>query len=200
MMKKKHDLILFDLGGVLIDPSGVPKMLEWSGGKISRKDLWAKWLTSSDVRAFETGKISVDIFADSLIEEFHLPVTKAEFIPEFKTWAENLYPGARELLNRLSGEYTLATLSNTNALHWDWFQKESGVYDLFSYHFPSHLTGFSKPDEETFYNVLEDIPFKPENILFVDDNEENIISAINCGFQTACASGFEDVLSIFSDR
>ena len=36
-------------------------------------------------------------------------------------------------------------------------------------------TGFSKPDEETFYNVLEDIPFKPENILFVDDNEENMI-------------------------
>ncbi len=196
-MIKNHDLILFDLGGVLINPMGVPKMLAWTDGLISREDLWKKWVRSPSVIALESGKLSLENFADGIIDEFNLPVKQKEFVSEFKTWAENLYPGVRDLLIRLSADHTLATLSNTNAYHWEWFQNQSGVYNLFTYHFPSHLTGLIKPNEETFYNVLEELPFESHNILFIDDFKENIVSAIQCGFKTACVNGFEDVLNIF---
>jgi HAD superfamily hydrolase (TIGR01509 family) len=198
-MINNHDLILFDLGGVLINPMGVPKMLAWTNGLISQEDLWKKWVGSPAVMALESGKISLETFADGVIDEFDLPVNRTEFISEFKNWAENLYPGVRNLLTRLSADYPLATLSNTNTLHWEWFKNQSGVYDHFTYHFPSHLTGLTKPNEETFYHVIEELPYESKNILFIDDFKENIVSAIQCGFKTACAKGFEDVLSIFPD-
>jgi len=198
-MVKNHNLILFDLGGVLIDLKGVPKMMEWTGGKLSVRHLWERWVSSPSVIEFESGIISLDQFSDRLIYEFHLPVSKSEFIQEFKVWAENLFPGVPEFLGRLTENYSLATLSNTNSLHWDWFKHESGVYDLFSYHFPSHVTGLVKPNEEIFYHVLEELPFASDKILFLDDNEQNVISAIHCGLHAACVNGFEDVMNVFSD-
>ena len=57
------DVILFDLGGVLIELAGVEKMLEWSKDLASTDELWRRWLHSAAVRAFETGKIGTDAFA-----------------------------------------------------------------------------------------------------------------------------------------
>ena len=48
-------VLLFDVGGVLVQLSGVEVMLEWLDHRISVDELWRRWLQSVPVRKFETG-------------------------------------------------------------------------------------------------------------------------------------------------
>ena len=53
-MSAPFDVVLFDLGGVLVDFGGVQAMKELSG--ITDDDeLWHRWLTCRWVREFERG-------------------------------------------------------------------------------------------------------------------------------------------------
>lgn len=50
-MKNSIELVIFDLGGVLIKLTGVPRMLEWTQGQLSERKMWEQWLHSPAVRA-----------------------------------------------------------------------------------------------------------------------------------------------------
>jgi len=60
-----YDIVLFDLGGVLVRLGGVDAMRVLSG--IDGEDeIWRRWLTSRWVRDFERGRCSPDAFAEGL--------------------------------------------------------------------------------------------------------------------------------------
>ena len=65
-MAEPVDLVLFDLGGVLIELSGVPAMLELTGIE-SEEDLWRRWLSCRWVRRFESGGCSETEFAAGVV-------------------------------------------------------------------------------------------------------------------------------------
>ena len=184
------DLILFDIGGVLIELGGVPKMLEWTDGRMDESELWRRWLTSPVVRRFETGRCTADEFGDEIIAEFRLPVGPREFLREFASWPKGLFPGATSLLRKLSGRFVLANLCNTNELYWSRIQA-TGVLDHFTFSFPSHLIGVLKPDAAAFRHVLDVVPSPPERILFLDDNQLNVDGARAVGIHARRAVGFE---------
>ena len=111
-MSEKIKVVLFDIGGVLVELSGVSTMLEWMGGRVSRAEMWKMWLSSPTVRAFETGQIQPDPFASQLIEEMSLPVSGGELLKQFATWNLRLFPGALDLVASIPQRYTRATLCN----------------------------------------------------------------------------------------
>jgi len=191
-MGKKFDVILFDLGGVIIELTGVPTMQEWVGGGISPAGIWEKWLTSNTVRKFETGNSSADEFAKNMVEEFKLPVSAETFLDQFVSWPKGLYPGAKEFIVELGKDYTTASFSNTNPLHWDRFVNEMGIEDLFDENFPSHLIGVLKPDPEAYINILKELDVPASRILFVDDNLLNIEPAKTLGITSVHVSGFTE--------
>jgi hypothetical protein len=49
---------------------------------ISTEELFRMWLTSPSVRAFETGRIEPDLFADQLIVEMPLQVGRDALLKE----------------------------------------------------------------------------------------------------------------------
>lgn len=51
------DIVLFDLGGVLIELGGVSALQEMAG-IASDDQVWQRWLTSPWVRNFENGRCS----------------------------------------------------------------------------------------------------------------------------------------------
>jgi hypothetical protein len=50
-------VLLFDVGGVLVQLSGVETMLRWMGESATSDEMWRMWLHSTPVREFETGRI-----------------------------------------------------------------------------------------------------------------------------------------------
>jgi len=182
------DLVLFDLGGVLIELTGVPTLIRWTDGQMDENELWHHWLTSPAVRRYETGKCNSDEFARAIIVELALPVYADEFLREFSVWPRGACPGATELLSSLAGAFRLVTLCNTNEIHWQRY-KESGVLDFFETHFASHKTGLMKPDLAAFQNVIRSTGIPPDRILFLDDNQLNVDGAKATGMLAHRAKG-----------
>lgn len=174
-------MLVFDIGGVLIEYGSAPRLLEWFDYSISEDELWRKWLLSPAVRMFEMGQSTANEFAVALCDEFGLPLQPCAFLDEFAVWPRALMPGAAELLKSLEDRFVLASCSNTNVLHWE---RVAGmdILDRFNAHFASHLTGCVKPDRETFQNILSEFGCAPHRICFFDDNPLNVEGAAAAGF------------------
>src|SRR5215211_1692333 len=96
------DVILFDLGGVLIELAGVDRMLELCNHAFAADELWARWLASEGVRRFETGRAGADEFGVAMLNEFGLSIAAAQFLEEFTAWPKGVFPGSFELLEQLA--------------------------------------------------------------------------------------------------
>jgi putative hydrolase of the HAD superfamily len=193
------EVILFDLGGVLIELGGVEQMMGWSDGVLTTEDLWRRWLTSESVRRFETGAIEGSEFAAGVVREFGIAVTAAEFLRAFDGWPRALYPGARELLGQLSPHYRLASVSNTNARHWTRFTSDWQLPDAFHHNFPSHEVGKLKPDREYFEYVLDAVEAPPSRVLLLDDNLINVEGAAALGIHARRAVGIDGARQVLGE-
>lgn len=193
MKNLKIQVILFDLGGVLVEISGIQKMVKWFDNKFSKEEIWEKWLTSSAVRDFETGKSTPEEFSIALLDEFPLPITANEVVSEFDSWLVRKYPGVDTLLMNLGEKYKTACLSNTNVIHWPKIRDDFGIGNLLHEHFVSHKMGVLKPDKEAFLYALKKLNCPPEAIVFFDDNQMNIRAAREVGINAFRVEGIDQI-------
>lgn len=193
-------VLLFDVGGVLVQLSGVEAMLEWLDNRISEDEFWRRWLQSVPVRQFETGQIDADEFAIGVTSEFGLPVEPRQFLEAFIRWPTGLYPGTLEMLARIPSSYQRAVLSNSNALHWPRVQTEMQLGAAFDNNFVSHLTGRIKPDAAAFEHVMESLGCSPASVLFLDDNLLNVDAAKRVGMQAVRVRGIDETKLVLIER
>lgn len=170
------EIILFDLGGVLVNYQGGEKIAEWTRGKMDQMELYRWWVSSPWVLKLESGRCSPEQFANAAVLELKLSVTPEEMLAEAESWLIGLDPDATSLLGDLSGRFTLATLCNTNAIYWKRLQR-MGFLHLFQHLFPSHQTGLLKPDPMAFKNVTNRLGSPPSTIFFLDDQDANVEAA-----------------------
>jgi glucose-1-phosphatase len=182
-------VVLFDVGGVLVQLSGIETLLGWLGSGITAEELWVKWLRSSAVRRFETGRSDASEFAAEVTREFGLHIETNHFLDSFEGWPLGLYPGVMEMLARIPGRYRRALLSNSNALHWPRMLDDMGLGQAFEHRFVSHLTGKIKPDGEAFEHVVATLGCAPHQVLFLDDNRLNVEAASGFGMHAVRVVG-----------
>ncbi|HKI73996.1 MAG TPA: HAD family phosphatase [Pseudomonadales bacterium] len=185
------EVILFDLGGVLVELTGVGTMMAWS--RLDEDEIWHRWLTSRTVRQFESGRSRTEDFARDMVAEFDLETTPEAFIEAFIAWPRGLFDGTIELLDSLSGRYHLSCLSNTNHLHWARFERETKLLSSLHSHFASHQLGMMKPDIEIYTHVIEQLGVQPARILFLDDNQMNVDAARSAGMHAELTRGLTGV-------
>ena len=189
---KRIRVVLFDLGGVLVELGGVSTVISWMANPVSTEELFRMWLRSPAVRAFESGRIDPDLFAEQLIVEMSFQVGRDTLLKEFARWPVGTFPGALELLARVPRRYTRATLSNTNSLHWPLVMGRMKLESAFDHHFASHLTGKIKPDEEAFLQVIDALECQADEVLFLDDNRLNVDAAAEVGMHACLVKGVPD--------
>jgi glucose-1-phosphatase len=172
--------VLFDLGGLIVDFRGVEALAAWLGDR-EPADLWARWLASPAVRAFERGELRPEAFACGLIEDFGLALDPEEVLGEIEGWVSGPTAGAIELLDELRAlgpaRPLVACLSNTNPVHWPRLERDHGLGDRFDRTFLSHHTGRVKPDPEAFDQVPAALGLEPARVLFFDDQPANVTAA-----------------------
>ena len=79
------EIVLFDLGGVLIDVGGVSPMKQLAGIE-SDAELWERWLTCRWVRSFERGHCSADEFAAGIVSDWEIRAEPGAFLEAFRSW------------------------------------------------------------------------------------------------------------------
>lgn len=184
------DLVLFDLGGVLIELSGVRVMLELTGIE-SEEELWRRWLTCRWVRRFESGGCPETEFAAGVVADWRLELSPAAFLEAFRSWPVGPLPGAEELVAQTRMSVATGCFSNTNALHWQDFAAWS-LAGLFDHRFLSFELGLLKPDSAAFARVAAMLGIPAERVLFLDDNAMNVAGAAAAGFQAVRAVGVDE--------
>ncbi|MBW2321086.1 MAG: HAD family phosphatase [Deltaproteobacteria bacterium] len=198
-MPKQIRVLLFDLGGVLVELNDISTLLHLNGDEIPMNKLWSDWLSSPAARAFEMGISTKEQFADKYIEEINLPIKRDDFLKAFTQLPKGLYADAVRLIQRCREHYYTASLSNTNALHWQRLTHEMGIHRMFDQHFPSHLTGKLKPDRESFEYVLQILHCDPSAIIFLDDNKINVKGARSVGMIAYLANGPREAENILEE-
>jgi glucose-1-phosphatase len=190
-MPEPVDLVLFDLGGVLIELVGVRAMLEITGIK-SEEELWRRWLTCPWVRRFESGGCSETEFAAGVVADWQLELSAAAFLKAFRDWPAGPLPGAAELVAQTRASVATGCFSNTNALHWHDHIAAWPLTGLLDHRFLSFELGLLKPDIAAFTQVAHLLDMPAERVLFLDDNAVNVAGAAAAGFQATRATGVDE--------
>jgi putative hydrolase of the HAD superfamily len=191
MATRRIDIVLFDLGGVLIEPGGIGTMRELSGIGTD-EELWARWLSCRWVRRFEAGLCSPDEFAAGVVSDWRLGLEPGAFLEEFGAWVNDPFPGALELVAAVRDDVGVGCLSNTNAVQWHAHYEGTPVTETFEFRFLSFELGMVKPDREIFEEVAARLPVPPGRILFLDDNAANVTAAEATGFVGRHVRGVEE--------
>ena len=175
------EIVLFDLGGVLLEVGGVAPMRELSGIETD-EELWTKWLDCRWVKQLEAGRCTPEEFAAGVVADWELAVTPAAFLDTFGAWVNQPFPGAPELVAETGSAARIGCLSNTNAFQWDAHFGALSLIGAFEFRFLSFELGLVKPDPAVFEAVADRLPASSDRVLFLDDNAVNVNAAVACGF------------------
>lgn len=189
-MKIKN--IIFDLGGVIYN---IDYQLSIdSFVKLGITDFRVKYsqATQSDLfDLLETGRITPKQFYEGIRKESGLDLTEEQIDKAWNAMLLGLPPHRIPLLRKISGNYRIFLLSNTNAIHIPVFNAEVNrqfgenvFHSLFEKIYFSYMVNMRKPDSEIFEFVLNENRLRPEETFFIDDSKQHIEGAQKTGINT----------------
>jgi HAD superfamily hydrolase (TIGR01509 family) len=189
--ERSFEVLLFDLGGVLIDFAGFAELPRLLRDPPSRSEIRGRWIHSEPVQRFERGDIAANEFARSFVAEWELEISPQVFLAEFTSWARGLYPGANELLGRLRASHRLACLSNSNELHTPLHRE--AVRPYVERCFFSNELGLVKPQAAIYEHVVGELGVPPARIALFDDTTINVEAAARAGMNAYLTDGLADL-------
>ena len=188
--KIKH--IVFDLGGVIVnlDPGlTIVAFSKMSGKSIEKVAEYAR--QNELFHLYEKGLISNVDFRKGIRGLLEVKASD-ERIDE--AWNAMLLDVPSERLGWLSSlkdNYHITILSNTNDIHISQVHhdllKNHGLPDFSSLAdrvYYSHMINLRKPNADIYQYVLDNGPYTPEETLFLDDSETNILGAQSVNIRT----------------
>ena len=107
-MNTSIKVILFDLGGVLIELGESPVPSEW----LPKNTMFtlSDWFSSETAVSFEKGSITAQIFAETFKKDLNINVSPEEIIEHFTYWPIGLLAGrsCRKFRAEKSGPSTVS--------------------------------------------------------------------------------------------
>lgn len=203
---KNIEAIVFDLGGVIlnIDFALTQKELE----RLGLKDAGAyfgKYTQSGFFDKLDRGEIQQAELFKEISKLLHMEATEQQLL---KAWNSMIldFPASRiDLLKKLRKKYKIYLLSNTNTIHYNYYNErirhlgEESLDALFDGVFYSFRLGMRKPEKRIFQAVLDSLNIESRKILFVDDTEMHLSAAEEFQMQTIHISETKDICDVFSD-
>jgi putative hydrolase of the HAD superfamily len=189
--RARFDVLLFDLGEVLMDFAGFDVMGRFLPGTPARSKVRELWIRSEAVRRFERGRITAARFAESVVSELNIGLSPSDFLRDFVHWARKPSPETISLLGALGDDHRIAALSNANELHTPLHRKRfSSVIETFYF---SDEIGLVKPDRAIFEHVIHDLRLSPDRIAYFDDTPVNIEAALRTGLIAHEVDGVDEL-------
>lgn len=193
---KKSKLILFDWGNIVESHQtgytiydayeNLFKSLGYNGNKIIYNSLsHYKLSTITNMKELEKT-------FNKIKKEFNLTKNFNDFLREYKYYFSkiNYYKEVRDYEISLKDKCYIGILSNLTILDKERLDNQVGLNN-YDYIFLSFELGYKKTDKKIYEIVSNKIPFKPTNVLFIDDRLDNILTAKEYGWNTFQATGLE---------
>ena len=189
------DVLLFDLGRVVLDFSFDRAMTVWAGhAGCAPADLAGRFVVDDHFRHHEIGRIDDAGFFASLRNSLRIGISDDQFLEGWNAIFAGEMPGISEHLARAGKRMPLYAFSNTNPAHIAHFSKEyAEVLSHFREIFLSSAIGLRKPDAEAYDHVVKAIGVPASRILFFDDQAANIEGARARGLCAIHVTSTDDV-------
>lgn len=199
--------IVFDLGGVVIDidPSAsFSAMQTLAADSISVMDQFSEH--TEVFLDYEKGLIDDEAFREGIRQLTQRSDLDDRAIDD--AWCRMLLKVPLErlqLLARLRKRFRTLVLSNTNAIHVEAFNRiiasvsgQPTIDYFFEKVYYSYKLKLRKPEAEIYQHVLSDSSVVPNETLFLDDREENLVAAKELGIITQLVTAERGIIEIFS--
>ena len=189
------DVLLFDLGRVVLDIDFSKVMAIWAGhAGCAPADVAARFVVDDSFRHHETGSIDDAAFFESLRASLGIGISDAQFLEGWNSIFTGEMPGIAPLLERAAVRMPLYAFSNTNPPHVEHFSKAyADVLGHFREIFLSSTIGLRKPDAAAYDHVVKAIGVPAQRIVFFDDFAENIAGARAQGLIGVHVTSTDDV-------
>lgn len=202
------EVLLFDLGGVVIDIDFQRCMARWArsaGREVT--DISSRFSFDAAYKAHERGALAIAGYLQSLRRTLSLDLTDEQLLAGWN----DIYVGVNAeivLLAQVKAELRLYAFTNSNPTHQAiWSQRFAAELEVFTSTFVSSEIGYRKPDRPGFDYVTSLIgtadPTPSSNILFFDDSPKNVAGALDAGMQAVHVTSTKSVrsaLTILSAR
>lgn len=179
-MNCKIDTIIFDLGGVLVDWKPEYLYRKVFNGNEKKVEWFLSKICTSAWNAEQDGGRTIEEAEKIKIAEFpeHADLIRLYY----KQWHQ-MFSGPIEenvaLFKALkaSGNYKIYALTNWSAEKWDMALELFPFFHFFDGVVVSGQEKIRKPYPEIYNLLIDKFTINPENAIFIDDNEENVIAA-----------------------
>ena len=207
-METKPSILLFDLGGVIIDlyPQKTIAAFAQLANK-SEAEVLQAYEEATIFQQHEKGLINNEAFRSQLKLDFRMEASDQDFDLAWNAMLGDIPSQAIEAVKQLKENYTCCVLSNTNAIHEKAFHETlsqqhqfTHLDQLFDQVFFSHELHERKPDQAIYHKVVEALKVPAEQILFLDDSEVNVAAAQQAGMQSIHIprnGGFSQILNTY---
>lgn len=170
MAYPKFRAIIFDIGRVLIrvDISRAMEGLA-SGLSLTPKEVWSAIEKDPHWLDWQEGRISPRDWHLHLNKRLGTSLTFEQFT---EVWNRALDPDAihsESFLERLSKNYRLALLSNTDPIHMSNEEARFPFFRFFPIRIYSYRVGASKPDAVIYRKALQACKVQAEEAVYIDD-------------------------------
>ena len=189
------DVLLFDLGRVVLDIDFGRVMRIWAGhAGCEPGELAARFVVNDSFRHHETGHIDDAAFFRSLRQTLRIGISDAQFLEGWNAIFAGEMPDIAPLLSRAAARMPLYAFSNTNPPHVEHFSKAyADVLSHFREIYLSSSIGLRKPEPAAFRHVVNAIGVPAARIVFFDDSAENIAGARASGLVAVHVKSSHDV-------
>jgi FMN phosphatase YigB (HAD superfamily) len=197
--------VVFDFGNVII-PIDLSKLFQaFADLTFKSADRVKKLFDDAEIfRKYETGFYADDEFRDVIRQTLSYPLNDQEIDEAWNALFIEVPAERIAFLESLRYRVPIYLLSNTNSIHIEYclhyFRQKFNLPDfrsLFEKAFLSYEMGLWKPDYAIYHQVIEEVGFAAEEILFIDDNPDNVDAARDLGIQAVLISpqdSFTDLL------
>ncbi len=177
------DTILFDLVGVLLFPKAnyvhnpLVDEIDHQVGAVTNDIVFKERV----LRKYSLTDDGFDDILRSIVEKYE------PFLPLWRKLPE------------IRKRYKLGIINNGTYLTFPQFEGKYHISQQFNVFISSAIEGVCKPDRTIYLRACESLNTKPQNCLFMDDGEENIIGAERVGMETihwlSRVEGFQEFIN-----
>jgi putative hydrolase of the HAD superfamily len=129
-------------------------------------------------KSLTVGEIKTDLFWEKCIENFSLDLQKAKRYDFEGAWVSDyeIIKPINNLVYELNGKMNIGVISNINSGIWEAALRDNWVPKVnYKSIILSCEVGIKKPDKEIYEIAEQKSGVNPEEILFIDDKEKNLV-------------------------
>lgn len=198
-MAQKVDIILFDLGKVVVDFDTSRIVTAFAGHTKKDPEVIARAISTDALyHDFERGNITAADFHRGLKSALGLEISFAEFLP---LWNDifSAKPDSEQLVRDTKRRFRIAALSNTNELHWHFLKQRFRIMHAFDDFFLSHTVHARKPEEKIFSAVLSYYGLQAGRIAYFDDVPEYVDAARARGIRAHVFTSADEARALINE-